>query len=102
MRVLIWTEFFWPSLSGGELFTLNLMRGLHGRGIEFAAVTGTITHADPIRERVDDFAVHRFPFRRALGQRDPHELARIRAALLEVLREFAPDVLHMTWMGPCG
>ena len=102
MRVLTWTEFYWPSLGGGELFTMNLLRGLRPRGFEFEVVSGRLSDAVRALDDVEGVAVHRFPFRQALQRRDVAGLAQIRASVLALVRSFEPELLHMTWMGPCG
>ncbi len=102
MRVLAWTEFYWPSVGGGELFTMNLLRGLRRRGFEFMVITGHLGDALPAEEEVDGVPVHRFAFRPALESRDFGALRQIRDELLDRVHGFAPDLVHMTWMGPCG
>ena len=44
MRVLIWSELFWPHVGGAEVFTARLCRALGERGHEFAVAT---SHVDP-------------------------------------------------------
>lgn len=102
MRVVVWTEFYWPSIGGGELFTMHLMRGMRARGVEVTLVTGRLGDALPAVDEIDGVPVYRFPFRPALERRDLAALAGIGDEILALLRSLQPDLVHMTWMGPCG
>jgi len=102
MRALVWSEFYWPSVGGGEIFTKNLVHGLRRRGIEFAVVTGRLGEDLDARDEIDGVPVYRFPFRPAFAGRDPAALVAITDDILALVRRWRPDLVHMTWLGPCG
>lgn len=102
MRALLWSEFYWPSVGGGELFTMHLVNGMRARGVEVALVTGRLGDTLPAIDNVDGIAVYRFPFRGAFARRDPAALTAITDGVLALVRSWRPDLVHMTWMGPCG
>lgn len=39
MRILFWSERFWPSIGGTQIFAARLLPALQERGYEFAVVT---------------------------------------------------------------
>ncbi|HVM97367.1 MAG TPA: glycosyltransferase family 4 protein [Candidatus Acidoferrales bacterium] len=102
MKVLIWTELYWPSLGGTELFTMNLVNGLHRRGLEFQVVTGHPSESLPLIDEVDGIAVQRLRFRAAFEKHDLSALHQVREALFRCVRAFQPDLVHMTWLASCG
>ena len=112
MRVLFWSETFWPRLGGVERLAAGLLPALRGRGHEFAVVTwvdeaaadeaaAAARHHDAAfaQSRFDGIEIHRFPFFAGSGrsgaQRTIEHLAEIR--LLK--RRFVPDLVHVNSCG---
>jgi glycogen(starch) synthase len=98
MRVLFWSETFWPRVGGVENLAAKLLPGLQARGHRFAVITW---------ENVDDpdildflgTPVHRLPFfsRNTDGGMD--SLLQMRARVARIKREFAPDLIHINSYG---
>jgi glycogen(starch) synthase len=102
MRLLYWTELFWPYIGGVEVLSAKLLRELQGRGYEIAVVTA---HADmdlPDFEIRDGVPIHRFPFREVLEARDPLGVLRMRKAIKQLRAEFRPTITHVNFAGPSG
>ena len=91
MKVLYWTEGFWPEIGGLEVLGTHLLRGLHERGHDFTIVTGSIPSTMPADDSYLGMPIHRFPFRRVLHNRDVRQIAAIRQALLRLKHELRPD-----------
>lgn len=100
MRVLFWSELYRPYIGGAEIFAENLIAALRARGVEFLVVT---SHHD--RELADEDAhdgvtIRRLPFRAAVAGRDVKSFVRCMAAVKQIKREFAPDLIHVNAVGP--
>jgi glycogen(starch) synthase len=100
MRVLLWSELFWPYIGGPEVFAARLMLVLRERGYEFRVVTSHDHLELPDEDEYDGVPIHRFPFRTAIGDRDLQALHRARRAVVELKRAFAPDLVHANAVGP--
>lgn len=94
MRILAWSSSYWPALGGGPVLGAALLPALAARGHEIVVVTDRRPDGLPEREERDGIAIHRLPFRRALGG----ELAAVPAlrrrvaALKQALR---PQLVHL-------
>lgn len=94
MRVLFWSELFWPYIGGAEIVGAALIRALRPRGVEFAVVTSHAWQRLPDRGSFHGVPVYRFPFRRALERGDVDLIFRLRRAVQELEQELAPDLIH--------
>jgi glycogen synthase len=99
MRVLFWTEGFWPQIGGLEVLCARLLQGLRARGHEFLVVTASVT-ADAPDAWYLGIPVHRFPFHRALQDRDLPRIVAIRRRIESLKLEFKPDLVHLNVAGP--
>jgi glycogen(starch) synthase len=99
MRILCWSQFFYPNLGGVETLLMNLLPALRDRGHEVLAVAshGAGTPDEAVFQGV---RVRRFDFRHALVRRDPRELIGIRREVAALKRTFAPDLVHVHFAGP--
>lgn len=101
MRVLFWSELFWPHRGGVETLAAELVPALSQRGCEVTVVT---SHDDSIHlpDRSDHCgaAVRRLPFRPTLASRDVLALLDLRQRVTELKRQVQPDVIHVFSLGP--
>ncbi|MFL5868524.1 MAG: glycosyltransferase family 4 protein [Thermoleophilaceae bacterium] len=100
MRVLLWSELFWPYVGGAELFAARLMLELRERGYRFLVVTSHDYLELPDEASYEGIPVHRLPFRPAMEARDAAALAIARRRAAAVKRAFAPDLVHVNALGP--
>jgi glycosyltransferase involved in cell wall biosynthesis len=97
MRVLLWTEAFWPSIGGLERFVTALVVALRERGHDILVVTDHHRPGLPDTEYCRGIPVHRFPFLAALRAGETGDLERlgaVRPAIAALKRTFAPDLIH--------
>lgn len=99
MRVLFWSELFWPYGGGAQFVGLNLMHGLRDRGHEFIVVTRQDDPELPDEDNYQGFPIYRFPFFSALAERDLTQLISIRKGIAKLKRQFAPDLVHINCFG---
>lgn len=99
MRVLFWSELFWPYMGGAQLVAMNLLLGLRERGHEFIVVTRQDDPDLPAEDHFQGFPIHRFPFYSALAERDLSQLITIRRQVAQLKERFAPDLIHINCFG---
>lgn len=99
MRILFWTELFWPNIGGIEVLASRYAVAVRARGHEVLVVTAAVAGL-PAVDRYQDIPVHRFPFWDVLNDRDLEAIASVRAGLLRLHREFHPELVHATALGP--
>ena len=101
MRVLYWTESFWPRIGGSEVAAEVLLDQLRRRGIEFEVVTRQWSSDQAAIDEWRTIPVHRVPFDDStLARRDPHELLPLRQRIVAIKRRFRPDLVHIGLTGP--
>lgn len=100
MRVLLWTELFWPSIGGIELFCMELVRTLRKRGHEFVIITSQSGPGLPATDSFEDTAVYRFPFHPALSRKNLGEMAAINGRISTVKKSFRPEIIHLNTVQP--
>lgn len=100
MRILFWTEGFWPRIGGVERGALELVLALRQRGHEIIVMTRQDDPGLPEHENHHGVRIVRVPFLRAMADRNPGQLLTIRQEVTQLIRDFAPDVTHAHSLGP--
>jgi glycogen(starch) synthase len=100
VRVLYWTEQFWPYIGGVEVLGVEFVRALTDRGHEVTVLTSHGSLDLPDVDEHEDVPIHRFPFLRALAERDIDALARALEGVAAVKRKVLPDVVHLRFTDP--
>jgi glycogen(starch) synthase len=100
MRVLLWSDLYWPYIGGAEIFAARLMAALRPRGIDFLVLTSHHDLELPDQDAHDGVPIRRLPFRAALGGRDVKSFAHALRETATIKRAFAPDLIHMNAVGP--
>jgi glycogen(starch) synthase len=96
----VWSELYWPYIGGIEVLTAKLIPALRTRGYEFLVLTSHDYLPLPDRDRNGGAEIVRLPFRAALEERDLTALRDVLRGAAAVKREFAPELLHATMLGP--
>lgn len=99
MRILFWSELFWPYMGGAQFFALKLLLGLRERGHEFIVVTRQDEPDLPKEACFKDFPIYRFPFYTALADGNVSQMIAIRQQVAQLKRRFAPDLVHVNCFG---
>ena len=99
MRVLLWSELFWPYVGGPEILAARLIPALRDRGHEFLMVTSHDSLDLPDEARYEGIPIRRFPFRAATASRDLARLRALRSQVAVLKRAFAPDLVHVNGIG---
>jgi len=99
LRVLFWTELFWPYIGGAQRSAADLILGLRDRGHEFVVVTQLNDRFLAEEARFKGIPVHRFPFYQALVRKSTSQLAVIRERIGALKRAFGPELVHVNCFG---
>ena len=99
IRLLYWTEFFWPTIGGVETLAAQIIPVLKTRGYEITVVT-TRQFDYPEHEVVDGTVIHRLPFHDVLRGRDPEAFISLRRRIAAIREDVAPDLIHANLYGP--
>src|SRR5713226_8205208 len=99
MRVLFWSELFWPHIGGIELLAARFLPAMQRRGYEFTVVTSHGHLTLPDEADYHGIPVHRFPFRTALSSGNITQLMEARHRVARLKRAFSPDLIHLYGVG---
>src|SRR5438552_2771561 len=84
MKVLFWSNLFWPYIGGGEYFGAKLVSALRARGYEIIVVTSH-DHLDlPDETQYQGVPIFRLPFLKALRDSDAGQFIRTREMVKKV------------------
>jgi glycogen(starch) synthase len=101
MRILFWTESFFPRIGGSEVAAGVLIQALKSRGHQFRIVTRQWSSDHPIDDTWLGIPVHRVPFNEAtFDRRDLNEILPLRQRVAAIKRQFQPDLVHIGLTGP--
>src|SRR4051794_14424539 len=88
VRILLWSELYWPYIGGAEIFAANLMSSLRREGIEFLVITSHHDRKLPDGEVHDGITIRRLPFRSAIAGRDAASFVRALKETSAIKRDF--------------
>ena len=100
MKILLWTELFWPSIGGIEVRCRELATALMGRGHRVSVVTSQGNELLATEDSIDGIEIHRFRFLEAIASRRLDLYATERRRLSRVKEAFQPDVVHVMFTDP--
>ena len=98
MRVLFWSETFWPRIGGVENLAARLLPALRARGHEFRVVTWEDTES-PNHIVYGDIPVYRFPFFSSSNHDGLEPIIEYRRQIADLKNNFAPDLVHINSYG---
>jgi glycosyltransferase involved in cell wall biosynthesis len=95
MRVLYWTELFWPYVGGVEVLSSRLLPALRDRGVTFQVLTSHGALDLPDEEEWEGIPIRRIRLHEGLATGDVELLAAARREVVGLKRAFAPDLVHL-------
>jgi glycogen(starch) synthase len=98
MRIIIWTDGFWPEIGGLEVFCMRLVTALQRRGHACLVVSNSPPGLAARHDPYEQIPVHRFTFQDALTRGDLKLFHREQEACARVVEEFDPQVIHVNAM----
>lgn len=100
MRVLFWSELFWPTIGGAEVFATKLLSALRARDHEVIVVTRQDSPVLPQEDRYQGIPIYRFPFWTGMADRNIDQIWTARRQLTKLKKAFLPDLIHVHSFGP--
>jgi len=95
MRVLFWSDAFWPSIGGVEVLGARLVLALRDRGYDIAVVADQSSPDLPAEAEYQGGPIYRLPFARALRSLDVAQVVRARQRVAEIKRQWRPELVHI-------
>ncbi len=100
MKILFWSEFFWPHIGGIEVRVGHLAAELCHQGHECAVITNRVPSELPAQESWRGMTIHRMNIRQTVESRDVRRLRRLCEEVRELRRTFRPDLEQVYVSGP--
>ncbi len=100
MRILCWSELFWPYIGGAEVFAARMLPAWTARGHEPVVVTAHDWLRLPDEDAYDGAPIFRFPFRSAIKGRDIELIHTLRHRVSDLVTRLRPDLYFLNGVGP--
>jgi glycogen(starch) synthase len=101
MRILLWSEAFWPSVGGSEIAATTLIDALRQRDHEFIVITRKHAPDEQAHSDYQGVAIHRLPVDQdAVDRMDFGTILPMRHQVATIKTNFKPDVIHISLPGP--
>lgn len=100
MRLLFWTEQFWPHIGGVEVLVSMLINALKDQGHDSIVVTSKSCPDLPEKGFYNEVPVYRFPFQPVLLRRNIADLMETAKKISDLKEEFDPDLIHINSCQP--
>src|SRR5687768_3253934 len=94
MRVLYWTQLFWPYIGGVEVLASRFLPAMQARGYEFTVVTSHGSLDLPDEAEYKGIPIYRFPFHSALHGGNVDRLMTAIQGVAKLKRAFQPNLIH--------
>ncbi|HHQ49108.1 MAG TPA: hypothetical protein ENK19_09550, partial [Acidobacteria bacterium] len=99
MRVLVWSEHYWPLLGGVEMAAYHLVRELGRRGHELRVIARRDHPELPERQEAFGVPILRLAYHEAIAAGDLASVERTLHLVDSEIRSFRPDLLHLFSLG---
>ena len=94
MKILFWTDGFWPRLGGQETQSLHFVCGMKERGHSFTILAQK--DRGEVKEEVhQDFQIQRFDFDAIVKNQELKNIHPIKAHLEWIAEKFQPDIIYL-------
>lgn len=100
MRVLYWTQHFWPHVGGVEVQGTQFLPAMRHRGHEFVVVTSHGELPLPDTAVYEGIPVERFPFLSSLASADAGLVLDTSRRVARLKQRFRPDLVHLQFTDP--
>jgi len=95
MKILFWTDGFWPRRGGIETQSLQFIEHMQKRGHEYQVFAQKDSAELKDREELKGITIKRFSFNEVISKKEIKLLHSIQSELQATLREFQPDIIHL-------
>lgn len=95
MRILVWSETYWPNIGGVEVLLHQVNTALQQRGHGLAVIAGRWRSEMAEHEVHAGVPIYRLPFGVQLNLRNLPEQKRLGDQLKEIVQDFKPELHHV-------
>jgi len=95
MKILFWTDFFWPKIGGMETQATVLLHALQRRGHQCVVITRQTQTTLVNYQEHRSIPIYRYPFDQAYEQKDLKLTGHIFCQTKKFILQFKPDVIHV-------
>jgi len=96
MKILFWSEKFWPLIGGAETFGSHLVSEFRDRGHDVIVITSTDDLNElPAEDIYNNVPIYRFPFQQALSGREIDQVLACQRRIAQLKQAFQPDLIHL-------
>ncbi|NOZ95653.1 MAG: glycosyltransferase family 4 protein [Acidobacteria bacterium] len=99
MRILFWSEQFWPQLGGVQMIAYHLLRELSRRGHEVRVISRRDHPGLPRRQTAFGIPVLRLDHHERVAEGDLNSIACAAGQLHGEVQDFRPDLFHIFSIG---
>jgi glycogen(starch) synthase len=99
MKILFWSDGFWPRLGGTETQGFEFVQAIQQRGHHCVVLCQKDNPDWPSREIYKGILIQRFDFDALIEKKELHELRAIREYLEWIVEEFRADVIYLNTLG---
>lgn len=100
MKLLYWTDLFWPNIGGIESLSLQALPRLQAQGIEPIVLTSLHDPSLPAYEEYKGIPIHRLSFQPGLRHDYLATIAQTQRQVADLKRTLQPDLVHLHLGGP--
>ncbi|MBW1785296.1 MAG: glycosyltransferase family 4 protein [Deltaproteobacteria bacterium] len=100
MRVIYWTQLFWPYIGGEEVLATKFIPAMRELGYDFMVVTSHGSLELPDEETYKGIPIRRFPFQSALENRSFVDMRTALHRLAILKTSFGPALIHINFTDP--
>lgn len=95
MKVLFWTDGFWPRIGGIETQGFEFVRGMQKKGHQYIVLAQKDDPSWQDEETYREIAIKRIDFNAIIERKELRWIRATQEYLEWVLKEFLPDVIHL-------
>ena len=95
MKVLFWTDGFWPLIGGVETQGLKFIENMQKRGHQYKVIAQRNNPSLKEDETYNGISIKRFDFSEIIRRRDLSVIRPINDHVEFLMRKFEPDIIHL-------
>ena len=95
MRILFWTNGFWPRIGGMETQALQFIKNLQKKDYQYLVLAQKDHPTWKEDETYQDISIRRFDYDEMIATRNPKNLRLFKETLEWIEKEFQPKLLHL-------
>jgi glycogen synthase len=100
MKILCWSEVFWPLIGGVQMFCATLVKDLQEKGHQIKVITSHWNAYLSDHDTYHGVPILRLPLYEAMEFKDVMRIMQLRSVVEKEISAFSPDIIHLNLLGP--